>query len=110
MKQVLQHLRSGEIELAQVPCPSVGAGHLLVQTTRSLISAGTERSLVEFSQAGLIGKARAQPEKVKQVLDKIKTDGLMPALEAVFRKLDERTGDAVVAIISAYFLWSRRAM
>ena len=89
MKQVLQHLRSGEIELAEVPCPSVGAGHLLVQTTRSLISAGTERSLVEFSQAGLIGKARAQPEKVKQVLEKIKTDGLLPTMDAVFSRLDE---------------------
>ncbi len=89
MKQVLQHLRHGEIELAQVPCPSVGASHLLVQTTRSLISAGTERSLVEFSQASLIGKARAQPEKVKQVLEKIKTDGLLPTMDAVFSRLDE---------------------
>ena len=89
MKQVLQHLRSGEIELAQVPCPSVRPGHLLVQTTRSLISAGTERSLVEFSQSGLIGKARAQPEKVKQVLQKIKTDGLLPTLDTVFSRLDE---------------------
>lgn len=89
MKQVLQHLRSGQIELADVPCPTVRPGHLLIQTTATLISAGTERMLVEFGQAGLIAKARSQPEKVKQVLQKIKTDGLFPTLEAVFAKLDE---------------------
>ena len=89
MKQVLQHLRDGRIELADVPCPIVRPGHLLIQTTASLISAGTERMLVEFGQAGWIAKARSQPEKVKQVLQKIKTDGLFPTLEAVFSKLDE---------------------
>ena len=89
MKQVLQHLRTGKMELAELPCPQVGRGQLLVQTRASLISAGTERMLVEFSQANLIQKARQQPDKVKQVLDKMKTDGLMPTLEAVFRKLDE---------------------
>ncbi len=89
MKQVLQSLRNGQIEIADVPCPVVRSGHLLVQTTRSLISAGTERMLVEFGQAGLIAKARSQPDKVRQVLSKIKTDGLMPTLEAVFARLDE---------------------
>ena len=89
MRQVLQHLSSGQIEVADVPCPTVRPGHLLVQTTRSLISAGTERALVEFSQAGLIGKARAQPDKVRQVLEKVRTDGLFPTLEVVFSRLDE---------------------
>jgi len=89
MKQVLQSLRNGVIELAEVPCPAVRPGHLLIQTTRTLISAGTERMLVEFGQAGWIAKARQQPDKVKQVLAKIKTDGLMPTLEAVFSRLDE---------------------
>jgi predicted dehydrogenase/threonine dehydrogenase-like Zn-dependent dehydrogenase len=89
VRQVLQHLRNGQIELADVPCPLVRAGHLLIQSTRTLISAGTERMLVEFGQSSLIGKARAQPEKVKQVLQKIRTDGLMPTLETVFARLDE---------------------
>ncbi len=89
MKQVLQSLRTGQIEVADVPCPVVRPGHLLVQTRATLISAGTERMLVEFGQAGLIAKARSQPEKVRQVLTKIRTDGLMPTLEAVFSKLDE---------------------
>lgn len=89
MRQILQHLRSGRIEVAEVPCPGVRPGHLLVQTARTLISAGTERMLVEFSRASLLAKARSQPEKVRQVLDKIRTDGLMPTLEAVFSKLEE---------------------
>lgn len=89
MKQVLQHLRTGQIEVADVPCPAVRPGHLLIQTTASLISAGTERMLVEFGRAGLLAKARAQPEKVKQVLAKIRTDGLFPTLETVFSRLDE---------------------
>jgi predicted dehydrogenase/D-arabinose 1-dehydrogenase-like Zn-dependent alcohol dehydrogenase len=89
MKQILQHLNTGKMELAEVPCPSTGRGMVLIQTSRSLISAGTERMLVEFSKGNLIQKARSQPDKVKQVLDKIRTDGLMPTLEAVFRKLDE---------------------
>ena len=89
MRQVLQHLRTGELEVADLPAPGVRAGSVLIRTRRSLISAGTERMLVEFSKANLIQKARQQPERVKQVLDKIRTDGLAPTLEAVFRKLDE---------------------
>lgn len=89
LKQVLQHLRSGQIELADVPCPMVRPGHLLIQTARSLISAGTERMLVEFGRAGIIAKARLQPEKVRQVLNKIKTDGLLPTLDVVFSRLEE---------------------
>jgi len=72
-----------------VPVPLAGHGQVLIQTRASLISAGTERMLVEFSQANLLQKARSQPDKVKQVLDKIKTDGLMPTLEAVFSRIDE---------------------
>jgi len=89
VKQVLQHLRTGQIEVADVPCPLVRPGHLLIQTRASLISAGTERMLVEFGRAGLLAKARSQPEKVRQVLQKIRSDGLLPTLEAVFSRLDE---------------------
>jgi hypothetical protein len=77
------------MELAELPCPQPGRGQVLVQTRASLISAGTERMLIEFSQGNLLQKARSQPDKVRQVLDKMKTDGLMPTLEAVFRKLDD---------------------
>jgi len=89
MKQVLQLLRTGQIEVAEVPCPQVRPGHLLIQSRATLISAGTERTLVEFGQSSLIAKARSQPDKVRQVLDKIKADGLLPTLDAVFSRLDE---------------------
>jgi predicted dehydrogenase/threonine dehydrogenase-like Zn-dependent dehydrogenase len=89
MKQVLQHLKTGLTEVAEVPCPSVGAGQLLIRSTRTLLSAGTERMLVEFGKAGLIEKARQQPDKVRMVLDKVRTDGLLPTIESVRNKLDQ---------------------
>ncbi len=89
MKQIIQDLKSGHTILEDVPVPQVKAGSVLIRTTRSLVSLGTERMLVEFGKANLIDKARQQPDKVKQVLDKIKTDGLMPTLEAVFNKLGQ---------------------
>lgn len=89
MRQVLQNLKTGVVELAEVPCPLVRPGHLLIQTRATLISPGTERMLVEFAKGSLIAKARSQPERVRQVLDKIKTDGLLPTMEAVFSRLDE---------------------
>jgi predicted dehydrogenase/threonine dehydrogenase-like Zn-dependent dehydrogenase len=89
MKQVLQNLRTGKVEVADVPAPAVRPAHLLVRTAATLISPGTERMLVEFGQSGLLGKARAQPEKVRQLVTKIRTDGVKPALEAVVSRLDE---------------------
>jgi predicted dehydrogenase/threonine dehydrogenase-like Zn-dependent dehydrogenase len=89
LKQILQSLKSGETAIAEVPMPRVGWGRLLISTSHTLVSAGTERMLVEFGKAGWIDKARQQPDKVRTVLDKIKTDGLMPAVEAVFNKLDQ---------------------
>jgi predicted dehydrogenase/threonine dehydrogenase-like Zn-dependent dehydrogenase len=89
MKQIIQDLKSGETILEELPAPILRRGTVLIRTHRSLISLGTERMLVEFGKANLLDKARQQPEKVKQVLDKIKTDGLQPTLEAVFRKLGE---------------------
>lgn len=89
MRQILQDLKSGSTKLIEVPCPAVKAGHLLIQTSVSLVSAGTERMLVEFGNASLIQKARQQPDKVKMVLNKIRSDGLLPTLEAVFNKLGQ---------------------
>lgn len=89
MKQIIQDLKSGVTILEEVPAPQVKGGYVLIKTTRTLVSLGTERMLVEFGKANLIDKARQQPDKVKQVLDKIKTDGLQPTLEAVFNKLGQ---------------------
>jgi predicted dehydrogenase/threonine dehydrogenase-like Zn-dependent dehydrogenase len=87
MKQILQDMSSGETIVTTAPVPNVSRDHLLVHTTVSLISAGTERMLVDFGRASLIDKARQQPEKVRQVLAKMQTDGLATTLEAVRSKL-----------------------
>ncbi|HEX8390998.1 MAG TPA: bi-domain-containing oxidoreductase [Longimicrobium sp.] len=88
MKQLLQQLNTGETRLVDVPVPRAGGNTLVVETRATLVSAGTERMLVEFGRANLLDKARSQPDKVKQVLDKVRTDGLAPTLEAVRAKLD----------------------
>lgn len=89
MKQILQNLKSGQTELADVPCPSPQRGQLLIRSHQTLVSVGTERMLVDFGRAGLIDKARQQPDKVRMVLEKTKTDGLLPTLAAVRNKLDQ---------------------
>jgi predicted dehydrogenase/threonine dehydrogenase-like Zn-dependent dehydrogenase len=89
VRQVVQHLRTGAIELLDLPVPRPGAHEILIRTRRSLLSAGTERMLLEFGRAGLIGKALQQPERVRLLLDRLRTDGLGPVLEAAFNKLDE---------------------
>ncbi|WP_374079941.1 bi-domain-containing oxidoreductase [Bdellovibrio bacteriovorus] len=89
MKQIFQNLKTGAVTIEQLPLPSVGVGQVLIQTSRSLVSLGTERMLVEFGKASWLDKARQQPEKVQQVITKIRTDGLMPTVQAVMSKLDQ---------------------
>jgi predicted dehydrogenase/threonine dehydrogenase-like Zn-dependent dehydrogenase len=89
MLQLINHLSRGKVELNDVPCPAPNPGAVLIRTHRSLVSVGTERMLVDFGRANLVEKARQQPDKVRQVLDKVRTDGLVTTLEAVRAKLDE---------------------
>jgi predicted dehydrogenase/threonine dehydrogenase-like Zn-dependent dehydrogenase len=89
LRQIIQSFKTGETILEDVPAPVVKKGHLLIKTTRSLVSAGTERMLVEFGKASMLQKARQQPDRVKQVLGKIKSEGLKPTLQAVFNKLGQ---------------------
>jgi predicted dehydrogenase/threonine dehydrogenase-like Zn-dependent dehydrogenase len=89
MKQLLQSLSTGECELVEAPAPVAGTGSVLVDTTVSLISAGTERMLVDFGKAGLLQKARQQPDRVKQVLGKVRTDGLLTTVDTVRSKLGQ---------------------
>lgn len=89
MKQIIQDLKSGDTILEEVPVPQVKRGHVLIKTHRTLVSLGTEKMLVNFGKANFIDKARQHPDKVKQVLQKIQSDGLKPTMEAVFRKLGE---------------------
>ncbi|AGA89831.1 putative dehydrogenase [Thioflavicoccus mobilis 8321] len=89
MKQVLQSLKDGQTEVAEVPSPGARSGQLLIHTMRSLISAGTERMLLEFGQGSLLAKARKQPDKVRDVVAKARTDGVSATMEAVRAKLDQ---------------------
>ena len=89
MKQVIQSARSGKLGLRDVPAPQARAGHILVHTRASLISAGTERLVVDFAKKSLPAKARARPDLVKKVLAKAKRDGAAATMRAVLARLDE---------------------
>lgn len=89
MKQILQNLKSGETFVEDVPVPLVGRQSMVVKTTASLISTGTEKMLVDFGRSGMVGKIKKQPDKVKMVLTKIKTDGILSTYEAIQSKLDQ---------------------
>lgn len=88
MKQIIQHLTSGKTELVEVPVPIPSTGEVLIRSTRSLISSGTEKMLVDFGKAGFIEKARQQPDKVRVVLNKARTDGIIDTVAAVQNKLN----------------------
>ena len=89
MKQIIQSLKSGVVEITDVPCPSTLTNGLLIGTTKSLISSGTERMLIDFGRANLMKKAQDQPDKLKMVLEKISTDGLLSTVDSVRTKLSQ---------------------
>ncbi len=91
MKQLMQNMRSGETEVVETPVPSPRAGMALVRTAASLVSAGTERTTVEFAQKSLVGKARSRPDLARQVIDKARREGLLNAVGAAFNRLDQPT-------------------
>ncbi|HEX9013794.1 MAG TPA: hypothetical protein VF813_09770, partial [Anaerolineaceae bacterium] len=91
MKQLLQNLRTGETSVVDVPIPQPQPGFALVQTAASLVSAGTERTLVEFAGKSLVGKARSRPDLVRQVIDKARREGFLSTVEAAFNRLDQPT-------------------
>lgn len=89
MKQILQDMSGGKTFLAEAPAPGSRPGHLLIASRTSLISTGTERMLVDFGRASLLQKALQQPERVKMVVEKARTDGLLTTVDAVRSKLNE---------------------
>ncbi len=89
MKQLLQNLKNGQTTVEDVPVPTPHEGMALVKVAASLVSAGTERMLVEFAEKNLVGKARSRPDLVRQVLDKAKREGLVPTVQAAFNRLDQ---------------------
>ena len=88
MKQVIQSLDDGSTTVSDLPSPSLRPGELLIKSHCSLVSSGTERTLVQFGKANWIDKARKQPDKVQQVIEKARTDGPLTTLNAVQSKFD----------------------
>lgn len=89
MKQLLQNLKTGETQVADVPVPHPGQGTALVHTTASLVSAGTERMVVEFAKQGLFGKAKSRPDLVRELLNKAQREGILTTFDAAMNKLDQ---------------------
>jgi predicted dehydrogenase/threonine dehydrogenase-like Zn-dependent dehydrogenase len=89
MKQLLQNLKTGASEVAEVPIPTPQTGEVLIQTAVSLVSAGTERMVVEFAEKSLLGKARSRPDLVRQLIDKARREGILTTIEAAFNRLDQ---------------------
>ncbi len=88
MKQLVHQLKSGEVQVLELPEPTMPPACLLVRTYYSLISAGTEGGTVRAARKGLLGKAMERPQQVKQVLDVLRQQGLVQAYRAVMKKLD----------------------
>jgi predicted dehydrogenase/threonine dehydrogenase-like Zn-dependent dehydrogenase len=89
MKQLLQNMKNGATTVVDVPIPAPQRGEALVRNAVSLVSAGTERMLVEFAEKSLLGKARSRPDLVRQMLDKTRREGLLITVEAAFNRLDQ---------------------
>jgi predicted dehydrogenase/threonine dehydrogenase-like Zn-dependent dehydrogenase len=89
MKQYLQNMKNGKAMVKEVPVPTPRARFALVRTAASLVSAGTERMVVEFAEKNLVGKARSRPDLVRQVMDKARREGLVPTVQAAFNRLDQ---------------------
>ena len=89
MKQLLQNMKTGQTVIEEVPIPMPAAGQAIVRVSASLVSAGTERMLVEFAEKSLVGKARSRPDLVKQVFEKMRREGMFVTLGAAFNRLDQ---------------------
>ena len=89
MNQLLQNMRTGRTAIEEIPVPAPRPGQALVKVAASLVSAGTERMVVEFAEKSLVGKARSRPDLVRQVADKMKREGVLPAIQAAFNRLDQ---------------------
>src|SRR3954471_673401 len=89
MKQVVQELRSGQTSVRTLPDPIPPAGSLLVANVASLVSAGTERYVVDLAKKSLLGKARQRPDHVRRVLQKVREDGFLTTATQVIAKLED---------------------
>lgn len=88
MKQLLQNIKEGNAEIVEVPIPAIKPGHILVRNHASVVSAGTERMVVEFAEKNLLMKAKSRPDLVKQVLGKAQREGILPTIQSAMNRLD----------------------
>src|SRR5258708_2181811 len=89
MKQLVQNIGSGQSQVKDVPIPGRTHGSVLVRVASSLVSAGTERMVVEFAEKNLLEKARSRPDLVRQTIDKARRDGVLNTIDAVQNRLDQ---------------------
>jgi len=89
LKQVVQSLRDGKVRVATVPDPTVGRGHVLIANTTSLLSAGTEKMVLDLGRKSLLGKARERPDQVRRLFEKVRQEGLVSTVRQAFERLDE---------------------
>src|SRR5258706_13766499 len=89
MKQLLQNIKTGKSTIEEIPVPTPREGQALVRVAASLVSAGTERMVVEFAEKSLVGKARSRPDLVKQVIDKARREGLVNTAQSAFNRLNQ---------------------
>ena len=103
MQQLLQNIRNGQVEVQDVPAPLVREGHVLIANRASVVSAGTEKMALELSKKSLLGKARARPDHVRRVIQKLRQDGLTQTILAVQARLDEpmKMGYASAGVVLA---------
>src|SRR5258708_20266942 len=89
MKQIIQSFKTGQLSITDVPVPAVSSGSVLVRTATSLVSAGTERMLVDFAEKSLLQKARSRPDLVRQVVDKARREGVFTTMDTLLNRLDK---------------------
>lgn len=89
MQQLIQNVRSGELKVTDVPEPMVRPGHVLIANACSVVSAGTEKMVMELAKKSLLGKARERPDHVRRVLEKLRNEGFFNTIRQVLEKLDE---------------------
>ncbi len=89
MKQIIQSYRNGKIEIDNVPCPTCPKNAMLVQTFYSVVSIGTERSMIELGRKSLVGKARSRPDLVKRFIEKARNEGLIRTFNSAMRRLND---------------------
>ena len=87
MKQVVQPVSGGPVEVIDVPRPVIGPAEVLVRTVASVISSGTERAVTELARSSLLAKARARPDLVRQVARKAQAEGILATARAVRGRL-----------------------